>query len=146
MSVNCEKFLENESKSPVKLLLYKLNDRILCRKSIEFDILPKKLLLAKLRMTRLSNWNRQSGSFPDSMLFERSIYINQSLREHTKEMDPENLFLERFRDIAFETSGGIGPLKWFELTSIPGPEISNLKDKSGSLPLIWLFERFKSIR
>lgn len=97
-------------------------------------------------MTRLSNWNQQSGSFPDSKLFERSRYINLLLREHRKEMDPENLFLERFRDVAFEGSGGIGPSKWFELISIPGPEISNLKDKSGTLPLIWLLERFKSIR
>ena len=71
------------------------------------------------------------------------MYVNLlPLIEH-KEIDLENLFLERFKKEEFEGSGGIGPSKWFELISIPGLEVPNLEDKSGSLPLIWMLARSK---
>ena len=38
--------------------------------------------------------------------------------KHKKLIDPEDLFLERFENVEFEGSGGIGPLKLFELISI----------------------------
>ena len=110
ISVSCEPFIKNEGNPPDKLLLYKLKDLILRRKVIESGILPKKLLLAKFRMARLSNWNQQSGSLPDNKLFERSRYVNRWLLiEHKNEIDPENLFLERFRDETLGGSSGIGP-------------------------------------
>ena len=73
-------------------------------------------------MPNLSNKSQQSGSLPDSKLFERSRCVNLwPPIEHKKEIDPENLFLERFNNEAFKGSGGMGPSKWFELISIPGP-------------------------
>ncbi|KAH0670066.1 hypothetical protein KY285_024224 [Solanum tuberosum] len=59
------------------------------------------------------------GSSPESMLCERSMVRNKGLAIlHKKDIDPTNLFLERFNVSKSDENDGTKPDKLFELKSI----------------------------
>ena len=59
-------------------------------------------------------------------------------------MDPENRFLERFKNVRFVGKSGNGPPIQLALISIVRP-CGDIIDTFGNLPCIWLQERFKTL-
>ena len=112
MNLNFVQFLKDKGNSPVKLLLRKCSVRIDRKEPNEFGICPENLLFSKLRTTNLSHCAQQLGSPPVNELFERSSRTSGGLTTaHNKEMDPDNLLLERSNHRTSEGSCGIKPSK-----------------------------------